>query len=73
MSTDGESPALVGLLREALEAVLPDDLEAWMETARQARQQWLADGVPMEQRRPLLLEALDELYEKRRAASLGEL
>ncbi len=72
MSTDGEAPALVGLMREALEAVLPDDLEAWMETARQARQQWLAEGVPMEQRRPLLLEALEKLYEKRRAASLGE-
>jgi siroheme synthase-like protein len=70
MSTDGEAPALVGLMREALEAVLPDDLEAWMETARQARQQWLADGVPMEQRRPLLLEALEKLYEKRSAAQL---
>ena len=67
LSTDGEAPALAGLMREALEAVLPDDLEAWMETARNARRQWLADGVPMEQRRPLLLEALDELYEKRRA------
>ena len=68
LSTDGEAPALVGLMREALEAVLPDDLETWMETARDARRQWLAEGIPMEQRRPLLLAALDELYEKRRAA-----
>jgi siroheme synthase-like protein len=72
LSTDGEAPALVGLMREALEAVLPDDLERWMETARDARQRWLAEGVPMEKRRPLLLEALDELYEKRRTASLGK-
>jgi siroheme synthase-like protein len=72
LSTDGEAPALVGLMREALEAVLPDDLETWMETARDARRQWLAEGIPMEQRRPLLLAALDELYEKRRAAALGE-
>ena len=70
LSTDGEAPALAGLMREALEAVLPDDLEAWMETARNARRQWLADDVPMEQRRPLLLEALEKLYEKRRAAQL---
>jgi siroheme synthase-like protein len=72
LSTDGEAPALVGLMREALEAVLPDDddLEAWMETARNARRGWLADGTPMEQRRPLLLDALDELYEKRRGVRI---
>ena len=70
LSTDGEAPALVGLMREALEAVLPDDLDTWMETARDARRQWLAEGIPMEQRRPLLLEALEKLYEKRRAAQL---
>jgi siroheme synthase-like protein len=70
LSTDGEAPALVGLMREALEAVLPDDLERWMETARDARQRWLAEGVPMEKRRPLLLEALNELYEKRRAVRI---
>ena len=70
LSTDGEAPALVGLMREALEAVLPDDLDTWMETARDARRQWLAEGIPMEQRRPLLLEALEKLYEKRSAAQL---
>jgi siroheme synthase-like protein len=62
LSTDGEAPALAGLLREALEAVLPDDLDAWMATAREARRGWLAAGVPMEQRRPLLLDALVRLY-----------
>jgi siroheme synthase-like protein len=63
LSTDGEAPALAGLLREALETVLPDDLDAWMARAREARREWLAQGVPMAERRPLLLQALNELYE----------
>ena len=62
LSTDGEAPALAGLMREALEALLPDDLEAWMTCARDARREWLARGVPMAERRPLLLEALVALY-----------
>jgi len=71
LSTDGEAPALAGLLREGLEALLPHDLDGWMACARDARRRWLADGVPMEQRRPLLLDALVALYE-RRAAPAGE-
>jgi siroheme synthase-like protein len=63
LSTDGDAPALAGLLREALETVLPDDLDAWMTRAREARRAWLAQGVPMAERRPLLLQALNELYE----------
>ena len=65
MSTDGEAPALVGLMREAIEQLLPDDLETWMETAREARRGWLARQVPMAERRPLLLEALIALYARR--------
>lgn len=65
LSTDGEAPALAGLMREALEALLPDDLDAWVSSAREARRDWLARGVPMAERRPLLLEALVALYEKR--------
>ncbi|CAN5594204.1 bifunctional precorrin-2 dehydrogenase/sirohydrochlorin ferrochelatase [soil metagenome] len=72
LSTDGEAPALAGLLREALEALLPDDLDAWMTCARHSRRRWLADGVPMEQRRPLLLQALVALYERRDDAAAGE-
>ena len=68
LSTDGEAPALAGLLREALEAVLPDDLEDWMTCAREARRRWLAEGVPMAERRPLLLEALQQLYAPRASA-----
>lgn len=72
LSTDGDAPALAGLLREGLEALIPDDLAAWMACAREARRRWLADGIPMERRRPLLLEALVALYEDRRAAAAGE-
>jgi len=69
LSTDGEAPALAGLLREALEAVLPDDLESWMTCARDSRRRWLAERVPMEERRPLLLDALTRLYERRNAVA----
>src|SRR5258708_7479384 len=31
ISTNGDAPALTGLLREALDAVLPDDLGAWVQ------------------------------------------
>lgn len=65
ISTAGDAPALAGLLREALEAVLPQDLDRWMQSARDVRRQWLDARVPMEERRPLLLEALVELYEQR--------
>jgi uroporphyrin-III C-methyltransferase/precorrin-2 dehydrogenase/sirohydrochlorin ferrochelatase len=65
ISTDGRAPALAGLLREALDAWLPGDLDEWMSAADQARRDWKRDGVPMEQRRPLLLETLNRLYEER--------
>ena len=75
LSSDGEAPALMGLMREALDDLLPDDLEAWMGCARDARRDWLARRVPMAERRPLLLDALVALYERReieRATAAGE-
>jgi uroporphyrin-III C-methyltransferase/precorrin-2 dehydrogenase/sirohydrochlorin ferrochelatase len=69
ISTDGEAPALAGLVREALDALLPEDLEDWMTCAREARRQWLEAQVPMAERRPLLLEALNRLYERRAIAA----
>ncbi len=69
ISTDGAAPALAGLLREALDAMLPADLDAWTVRAHEARQSWRARGVPMEARRPELLEALNELYESRRLSA----
>jgi siroheme synthase-like protein len=66
ISTGGGAPALAGLLREALDAVLPADLETWLTAARALRPEWRAEGVPMEARRPLLLEALNRLYREDR-------
>jgi siroheme synthase-like protein len=65
ISTDGRAPALAGLLREALDAWLPGDLDEWMSAADQVRRDWKRDAVPMEQRRPMLLETLNRLYEER--------
>jgi siroheme synthase-like protein len=62
ISTDGHAPALAGLLREGLEAVLPDDLQTWTLEAQRLRRAWRQAGVPMAQRRPLLLDALNRLY-----------
>jgi len=71
ISTNGDAPALAGLLREALDAVLPVDLETWMDQARRERFIWRRDLVPMEQRRPLLLAALNRLYEEQTRETVG--
>ena len=70
ISTDGAAPALAGLLREAL------DCDAARRSGRRGalararlRQSWRARGVPMEARRPELLEALNALYESRRSTA----
>jgi len=62
ISTGGLAPALAGLLREALDAILPHDLERWSDVATAERKQWKQRHVPMGERRPLLLRALDRLY-----------
>jgi siroheme synthase-like protein len=61
ISTGGRAPALAGLLRQALGALLPDDLEAWLELAERSREQHRAAGVPPGDRRRLLLDALNAL------------
>ena len=64
ISTDGRAPALAGLLREGLEAVLPEaDLEAWMAAAADTRTRWRRDSTPMDDRRPQLLRALMKRYD----------
>jgi uroporphyrin-III C-methyltransferase/precorrin-2 dehydrogenase/sirohydrochlorin ferrochelatase len=68
ISTGGLAPALAGLLREALEAVLPDDLERWIDVARAARAGWKRAGTPIAERRPLLLRALGRIYRGDQAA-----
>lgn len=65
ISTSGDAPALTSLLREALDAVLPADLERWMRAARDERMAWRRDGVDMPARKPRLLRALNALYAER--------
>ena len=66
ISTAGRAPAMAGLLREALDAWLPGNLDAWMEAADDARRMWKAQGVPIEERRPQLLQVLNRLYAQSR-------
>jgi uroporphyrin-III C-methyltransferase/precorrin-2 dehydrogenase/sirohydrochlorin ferrochelatase len=68
ISTGGRAPALAGLLREALEQLLPEDLGEWVTSAERLRARWRAEGVPIAARRPLLLRALDEIYGAREPA-----
>jgi uroporphyrin-III C-methyltransferase/precorrin-2 dehydrogenase/sirohydrochlorin ferrochelatase len=63
VSTEGRAPALAGLLREALQAVLPDDASRWLELAAALRSEQRARGVALDARRPLLLRALQRLYD----------
>jgi uroporphyrin-III C-methyltransferase / precorrin-2 dehydrogenase / sirohydrochlorin ferrochelatase len=75
ISTSGEAPALTALLREALDAVLPADLKAWVSSARDERVIWRRERVPIAQRKPLLLRSLNRLYPstlERPADSCGE-
>jgi uroporphyrin-III C-methyltransferase/precorrin-2 dehydrogenase/sirohydrochlorin ferrochelatase len=71
VSTEGEAPALAGLLREGLEALVPEELDAWVEEAKALRRQWKRDGVPLPGRRPLLLTALNRLYAGRHGGEPG--
>ena len=66
ISTDGQAPALAGMIRQALDALLPaQEVERWMTAARTERARWIAADVPIDQRRPLLLRTLAGLYEDR--------
>ncbi|HET7754356.1 MAG TPA: uroporphyrinogen-III C-methyltransferase [Anaeromyxobacteraceae bacterium] len=74
ISTGGRAPALAGLLREAVDDLLPRDLASWIDVAEAERPAWKRDRVPLGERRPLLLRRLNELYAaqgSRRAAAAG--
>jgi uroporphyrin-III C-methyltransferase/precorrin-2 dehydrogenase/sirohydrochlorin ferrochelatase len=63
ISTSGDAPGLTALIRQGFDELLPRrDLAEWVREARRQRRQWKADGVPMEERRPLLLQALNRIY-----------
>lgn len=68
ISTGGAAPGLTALLRQAIEALLPRDVGDWIEAAARARAGWRRCGVPMDARRPLLLETLNGLYDRKGAA-----
>jgi uroporphyrin-III C-methyltransferase/precorrin-2 dehydrogenase/sirohydrochlorin ferrochelatase len=72
VSTEGRAPALAGLVREGLEAVLPEEIERWVEAAHALRERQHGEGVPLSRRRPLLLEALNRLYASKAAAQPAE-
>ena len=74
ISTDGRAPAIAGLLREGLDAVLPEtDLDRWLLESDRLRARWRRNDTPMEARRPELLEALIALYarDERQDANVG--
>ena len=66
ISTDGRAPAVAGLLREAFDALLPLDIDAWLQASDDARRLWRAQRTPMEERRPQLLDILNRLYDEKR-------
>jgi len=64
LSSDGRAPALVSLLRSALESLIPsEDASLWSAIASAAREEWRARGVPMQARKPALLAAMNAIYE----------
>jgi siroheme synthase-like protein len=72
ISTRGTAPALTALLREALDDLLPADLEKWLEEAHRQRLTWRKNGLAMKERRPLLLEALNRLYHRSTDSAVEE-
>jgi uroporphyrin-III C-methyltransferase / precorrin-2 dehydrogenase / sirohydrochlorin ferrochelatase len=62
ISTAGQAPALAGLLREGIAALLPADLPTWVDEARRLRPAWREERLPLAERRPRLLEAIIRLY-----------
>jgi uroporphyrin-III C-methyltransferase/precorrin-2 dehydrogenase/sirohydrochlorin ferrochelatase len=68
ISTSGNAPALTALLREGIDALLPQDLAAWLRRARAERLVWRRDSVPMGDRKGRLLRALNGIYERDRVA-----
>jgi siroheme synthase-like protein len=72
ISTNGEAPALAGLIREGLEELIPKEMETWLREASEWTRLLRQNGIPMPERRPLLLAALNRLYLRRRIDPLNE-
>ena len=66
ISTDGKAPGLASLIRQALDVLLPEEeVKRWLSVAKEQRARWIDQGIPIHQRRPLLLRALENLYQDR--------
>jgi siroheme synthase-like protein len=63
LSSDGSAPALVALLRQLLEASLPEDLGRWRQLAGALRAEQRRAGTPLHARKRLLIERLRALSE----------
>jgi uroporphyrin-III C-methyltransferase/precorrin-2 dehydrogenase/sirohydrochlorin ferrochelatase len=64
ISTSGRAPALAGLLREALDALLPGDLRDWLIESDRLRESWRRLRTAMPARRPELARAILRLYRR---------
>jgi hypothetical protein len=51
--------------------VVPDEIETWVRAAEWLKERQRAEGVPMGERRPRLLEALNDLYDKKGERSVA--
>ena len=65
ISTGGEAPALAGLLREGFEALMPAEVPDWVAESKRLRDVWRTEKLPLPERRPRLLQAINALYETR--------
>ena len=67
LSSDGRTPGLLTLLRQAIDSLLPHDIDRWVARASQLRAEHKALAVPMPTRVPLLLAELNRIYAERAA------
>lgn len=64
ISSNGAAPALVALLRQGLEQLLPEELDQWVSEAEKLRPGWKRLRLPFHLRRPALLRVLNALYDR---------
>jgi len=62
ISSSGETPALSRLLREMLDAAIPE--EHWIEKARALRRKWKDEGTPMGERFGQLVQVIAKDLER---------
>lgn len=63
ISSNGGSPALTALVRRGIEWLLPKDLNSWLSIGKALRSEWKNNNIPFQDRRPLLLKAINAWYQ----------